>query len=89
MATSSNSRRSAADEEAGGFNPARPREKAKPQVGPMPTDDPNGEFKGKKSKIDPALKRTPKERPQANEPDEYPEEGAVRRRGDENDVEEP
>lgn len=42
----------------------------------------------KKPRIDPALKSTPKEKAAPSEPDDYPD-GAVRRRGDENDQQEP
>ena len=55
----------------------------------MPTDDPNKRLQGKKPRIDPALKSTPKEKAAPSEPDDYPDEGAVRRRGDENDQQEP
>jgi hypothetical protein len=77
------------DQTAGGFNPSRPREKDKHRVGPMPTDDPNRVIQSRKPRIDPALKSTSKEKAVPSESDDYPEEGAVRHRGDVNDQQEP
>ena len=66
-------------ETEGGFNPARPREKSRPQVGPMPTDDPDKKSEAKKPKIDTALKGASATDEDA---DELPEEGAGKVRTD-------
>jgi hypothetical protein len=75
------------DETAGGFNPDRPEKSDKPQVGPLPTDDPKGnvgsKVRGKKPKVDPSLKPTSSEKTEKTENDAFPAEGAApQRRGD-------
>ena len=51
------------DNDAGGFNPSRPKEKEMPQVGPMPTDDPSGKAKREvdKADLDEAVEKTRKQ----------------------------
>ena len=68
------------NETEGGFNPARPQEKARPQVGPMPTDDPDKKSEAKKPKIDAALKGGSGRNDE--DADELPEEGAGKIRTD-------
>lgn len=79
----SEKRREQPDDTDGGFNPDRARKSEKPQVGPVPTDDPNIKVKSKKPKVDPALKPTAGEKSERKDADAFPSEGAVRnRRGD-------
>jgi hypothetical protein len=68
----------------GGYTPARPKEKTRPQVGPMPTDDPDKKATATKPKIDAALK-TSGAVAADEDADELPEEGAGKIRTDARD----